>query len=294
MKKIRGLLQGLAVCGLVMAFVATAAAQAPLQGVAKVVRIKGSARYTTGNNVWVPVKLGSVLKPGTVIQTGVEKGAFVDLVLGDGDVAVPGLGGAGTVGGGGGGGGGGENMFYQPNSDQNLVRVTANSILAIDKLTSIETGADTVTETQLDLRAGKIFGNVKKMSAASKYEVKIPNGVAGIRGTIYQISADGVVQVLVGSVVIAFVGPDGTVVTQVVMGGQQFDARTGQITAIPQYIQKELVKEAKAARIGPNTPPTTLTVDHTIYYVSPTVGHNGNNGGNGPPPGDSAVNAVGN
>jgi hypothetical protein len=27
-----------------------------------------------------------------------------------------------------------------------------------------------------------------------------------------------------------------------------------------------------------------LTVDHTIYYVSPTIGHNGNNGGNGPPP----------
>jgi hypothetical protein len=135
-----------------------------------------------------------------------------------------------------------------------------------------------VTETQLDLRAGKIFGNVKKMSAASKYEVKIPNGVAGIRGTIYQISADGVVQVLVGSVVIAYVGPDGTVVTQVVMGGQQFDARTGQLTAIPQYIQKDLVKEAKAARIGPNTPPTTFTVDHTIYYVSPTVGQNGNSG----------------
>src|SRR5258708_577781 len=280
MKKIRGLVQSLAVCGLVAAFVATAAAQAPIQGVAKVVRIKGSARYSTGNNVWVPVKLGSVLKPGTVIQTGLERGAFVDLVLGDGEAPIAGVSGAG------GGGGAGDSMFYQPNSEQNIVRVTGNSILAIDKLTSMETGADVVTETQLDLRAGKIFGNVKKMSAASKYEVKIPNGVAGIRGTIYQISADGVVQVLVGSVVIAYVGPDGTVVTQVVMGGEQFDARTGQLTAIPQYIIKDLVKEAKAARIGPSTPPTTFTVDHTIYYVSPTVGHNGNSG---PPPGGDAV-----
>jgi hypothetical protein len=285
MKKIRTLVQGLIVCGMALALVSTAAAQAPVQGVAKVVRIKGSARYSTGNNVWVPVKLGSVLRPGTVIQTGLEKGAFVDLVLGDGDVALPG--GAG----GGGGGGGGDSMYYQPSSEQNLVRVTGNSILAIDKLTSIETGADVVTETQLDLRAGKIFGNVKKMSAASKYEVKIPNGVAGIRGTIYQISADGVVQVLVGSVVMAYVGPDGTVVTQVVMGGQQFDARTGQVTPIPQYIQKELVKEAKASRIGPNTPPTTFTVDHTIYYVSPTTGRNGNSG---PPPGESPVSGGGN
>jgi len=278
MKKIRSLVPGLVVVALALAFVSTAAAQT--QGAAKVVRIKGSARYSTGNNVWVPVKLGSVLKPGTVIQTGLERGAFVDLVLGDGETPVPG--GAG----GGGAAGGGDSMYYQPNSEQNIVRVTGNSILAIDKLTTMETGADVVTETQLDLRAGKIFGNVKKMSAASKYEVKIPNGVAGIRGTIYQISADGVVQVLVGSVVIAYVGPDGTVVTQVIMGGQQFDARTGQITAIPQYIIKDLIEEAKAARIGPNTPPTTFAVDHTVYYVSPTVGQNGNSG---PPPGGDAV-----
>src|SRR5215813_1783391 len=95
MKNIRSLVQGLAVCGLALLMVSTAAAQAPVQGVAKVVRIKGSARYTTGNNVWVPVKLGSILKPGTVIQTGLEKGAFVDLVLGDGEVAIPGGGSAG-------------------------------------------------------------------------------------------------------------------------------------------------------------------------------------------------------
>jgi hypothetical protein len=89
-----------------------------------------------------------------------------------------------------------------------------------------------VTETQLDLKAGHIFGTVKKMSAASKYEVKIPNGVAGIRGTTYDISAEGVIKVLAGSVVLAYVGPDGTVVTQVIMGSQQFDARTGVLSQI--------------------------------------------------------------
>ncbi len=92
-------------------------------------------------------------------------------------------------------------------------------------------------------------------------------------------------RVLVGSVVIAYVGADGTVVTQVVMGGQQFDSRTGTITPIPDFNQKEMVKAAKDARIGPNTPPTTFAVDHTIYYVSPTIGQNGN-GGPGP---DAAV-----
>src|SRR5437899_7982601 len=149
----------------------------------------------------------------------------------------------------------------------------------------METGADTVSETQLDLQRGKIFGNVKKMSAASRYEVKLPNGVAGIRGTIYTLTASGVVQVLVGSVVIAYIGADGNPVTQPVMGGQQFDARTGQITPIKDFNQAEMVKLAKESRIGPNVPPTTLTVDQTIYFVSPTIGHNGNQGANGPPPG---------
>jgi hypothetical protein len=273
MKQIRSLVQHLMVCGLALAMVSTAAAQA-IQGTARVVRIKGSARYTTGNNVWQPLKLGSVLKSGTVIQTSTDKGAFVDLMLTDGDGAIP----AST--GGGGAGSPPDVTYVQQSADQNMVRIWENSVLAIDNLTSTETGADIVSETQLDLRAGRILGNVKKMSAASKYEVKVPNGVAGIRGTIYEISADGVVRVLVGSAVIAYVGPDGTVVTQVVMGGQQFDARTGQISPIPDFNQKEMVKAAKAARIGPNTPPTSFAVDRTIYYVSPTRGQNAV----GPPP----------
>jgi hypothetical protein len=111
--------------------------------------------------------------------------------------------------------------------------------------------------------------------------VKLPNGVAGIRGTIYLLDASGVVQVLVGSVVIAYVGADGNVVTQVVMGGQQFDSKTGQISPIPDFDKKRMVKAAKEARIGPNTPPTTFTADHTIYFVSPTRGQN--SGGEGPP-----------
>jgi hypothetical protein len=274
MKRIQSLVHGLVACGVALALLSTAAAQTAVQGTARVFKIKGNARYTTGNNVWQPLKVGATLRPGAVIQTGIERGSYVDLILLDAEsAALPG---------GGGGASSPEVMLYQQqSSEQNIVRVWENSLLGIDKLSTMETGADTVTETQLDLRAGRIFGNVKKMSAASKYEVKIPNGVAGIRGTTYEISADGVVRVLVGSLVIAYIGPDGTAITQVVMGGQQFDARTGQITPIANFDQKEMVKTAKAARIGPNTPPTAFTVDHTIYYVSPVIGKNGNEGTSG-------------
>ena len=275
MKQTQNVVQRLAVCGLGLAVATTLVAQNASQSTAKVVRISsaGAARYTTGNNVWQPLRTGIVIKSGTIIQTAAEKGSYVDLVLGEGQAAaLPQLIASDT-------------RSYTPSADQNIVRLYENTILQVEKLTSMETGADTVTETQLDLQRGRIFGNVKKMSAASKYEVKLPNGVAGIRGTIYTLSAEGVVQVLVGSAVLAYVGPDGTVVTQVVMGGQQFDARTGQITAIPNYNQGEMVRLAKEMRIGPNVPATTYAVDHTIYYISPTTGHNGNQGANGPPPG---------
>jgi hypothetical protein len=273
MKPLRNLLQSLVVFS--FAFAIATQAQAQVQGAAKVLRIKGSARYSTGNNVWQPLKVGAVVRPGTVIQTSIDKGAYVDLMLGDGEAVGPHGGAASAA------ASSSDSMFYQPNAEQNMVRIYENSVLAVDKLTSMETGADQVTETQLDLRAGRIFGNVRKMSAASKYEVKIPNGVAGIRGTIYELTADGVIRVLVGSVVIAYVGADGNVVTQVVMGGQQFDSHSGQISPIADFDQKSMVKAAKEARIGPNTPPTTFTVDHTIYYVSPTQGRNGNNGNGG-------------
>jgi FecR-like protein len=273
MKQIQTVVHRLAVCGLALVMVGTLSAQTI--GAAKVVRIKGGARYTTGNNVWQPLRVGSVVRPGTIIQTAGD-GSYVDLALGDGQAPIPRpvIGDTRSV--------IGDTRSYTPSSDQNIVHLYENTVLGIDKLTSTETGADTVTETQLDLQRGRLFGNVKKMSAASKYEVKLPTGVAGIRGTIYMLSADGKVEVLVGSVVLAYVGPDGNVVTQVVMGGQQFDAKTGQITPIPDFDQKEMVKLAKESRIGPNTPPTTFTVDHTLYYVSPTIGHNGNAGGNGP------------
>jgi len=275
MKRIQSVVQRLAVFSLALAIVTTVSAQTSTQGTAKVVRMKGAARFSTGNNVWLPLNVGAVVKPGTLIQTSDKPGSYVDLVLGDGEgtpIASPRTASPSSP---------SDSRSYSPSADQNMVRLYENTMLQVDKLSTMETGADTVTETQLDLQRGRIFGNVKKMSAASKYEVKLPNGVAGIRGTIYTLNAAGVVQVLVGSVVMAYVGADGNVVTQVVMGGQQFDAKTGQVTPISDFNQKEMVKVAKESRIGPNTPGTTFTMDHTIYYVSPTTGQNGNSG---PPP----------
>jgi hypothetical protein len=262
-----------------LAFVSTALAQGAMDGAAKVVRIKGPARYTTGNNVWQPVRVGDVLRAGTVIQTSTEEGSYVDLVLGDGNAAVPqpvtykqyipdSLASSSTI-------------SFRPSSEQNVVRIWGNTALGIDKLTATQTGADTVTETQLDLKQGRITGNVKKMSAASKYEVKLPNGVAGVRGTLFDIQAAGIVRVYIGSMVVAWVDPKTqNVTTQTVMGGQSYDAPNNQISPLSPAVMSELEQLGLTLLVTQGVlTPTTLASDHTVVGMSPVAGV-------APPPGD--------
>jgi hypothetical protein len=87
--------------------------------------------------------------------------------------------------------------------------------------------------------------------------------------------------VLVGSLVISYLNKDGVVVTQVVAGGQQFDPATGLVTPIPDFNQNEMTKEFKEMGGNPNVQPTSITVDNTIYYVSPTTGAGDIGGGGG-------------
>lgn len=300
MRITRTLINGLAMGLVAVAMTGVSAAQNATEGTATVVRIKGPARYTIGNNTWQPLKVGTVLKPGTVVQTGTADGSFVDLVLGGGpdgaNVPTPGpavfkpskpssmaMGGS----------------SYQPSASQNVVRLWQNTALGIDKLSTMQTGADPVSDTQLDLKMGRISGNVKKMSAASKYEIKLPNGVAGIRGTFFDVYAEGIVKVRVGSVVLAWVDPKtGNVVTQVVSGGQMYDARTGQITPLSPADQRSMDSVSAGMRYVGAAAPTMLASDITVTTASPVGGPpfqppgpppvippRGNGGGPGHPPG---------
>ena len=254
MKETRSLLNRLAICGVALAMVSTLAAQTVNQGAAKVVRLKGAARYKSNGADWKQLKAGDLVKPGTLVQTA-EK-SRVDFVLGDGSTPVA----RGVP---------SDSISYQPSVEQNMVRMWENTLLGVDKLTEAKTGADVVTETQLDLRAGHIFGMVKKMSGASKYEVKIPNGVAGIRGTVYDISAEGLVKVLSGSVVLAYVAPDGTVTTQVIMGLQEFDAPKNALRPLPDPDATGMQRLIPQLTAGITPPITPISRDNTIDFVSP-------------------------
>jgi len=254
MKETRSLLNSLVACGVALAMVATLAAQTVNQGTAKVVRLKGGARYKTASSDWQPLKVGDLLKPGTIIQTAAK--SRVDLAVGDSSAPI-----ARPV--------PSQTLTYQPRAEQNMVRIWENTLLGIDKLTFTETGADVVTETQLDLKAGHIFGITKKTSAASKYEVKIPNGVAGIRGCVWDTSAEGVIKVFEGSVVLAYVGPNGTVVTQVIMGLQEFDARTGVLTPLPDLDKTAMDVLVTEVPTGIHPPIVPIAPNNSLNFISP-------------------------
>jgi hypothetical protein len=280
MKKLYSVAQGIFASAAVLALLALAtpsqAAEAPQ--VITVVKITGHARYSVdGSKSWTTLHRGDVLQPGTTIQTAEE--STVDIVLGprmniNGATTstAPPSSGSGNG----------------PKAD--IIRIFQSSTLGVDKLIQEKTGVDEVSETQLDLRAGRIMGNVKKLSAASRYEVKLPNGVAGIRGTAYMIDSNGTIYVLDGQVVVTYVGGNGQMFTQTVSTGQSFDpfwdptlnngqggdgtvAGPGRLTTLPpdtlaqlQIIYNQIVLESGNPE---NLPPA---LNNIVVELSPSGG----------------------
>jgi hypothetical protein len=264
-----------AICGFVLTLVAGATAQSIQPGAVTVVRIVGDARYSLGDGKWHPLVAGKILAAGAVIQTGDD--ATVDIILGKkilmpqadplpdrvslaADSDVRGF------------------VSYRPSAEQNAVRMTGDTVLAIDKLTVSDTGVDTVSDTELDLRQGGIYCSVKKLSGASQYLIKIPNGIAGVRGTLFYISATGECSVLKNSVVLSIIGGDGKPATVVVGEGTRFNPQTGQTSPLPPGMIIELDRIVTALRTlywGD----VNFTFDWTLCHISPTQGHHGGSHG---------------
>jgi hypothetical protein len=173
-------------------------------------------------------------------------------------------------------------VSYKPTAEQNAIRMTGGTVLAVDKLTVSDTGLDSVSDTELDLRQGGIYCSVKKLSGASQYLIKIPNGIAGVRGTLFYIDATGRCIVYRNSVVLSIIGPDGKPVTVVVGEGYQFDPKNlgnGQpsplssgISPLPPGLSDELDQIFAALRTlyyGE----VNFTLDSTELHISPTTGN---------------------
>src|SRR5450756_2635400 len=266
-----------AIVGIAIAGIATtASAQNTKQGYATAVRIEGNVTYSLGQGQpEYPLVAGKFLPPGAIIFT--KDNGVADLVLGKTvdlpqakwspdriseapDSAVRGY------------------VTYKPTAAQNAVRLTPNSTLAIDKLTIVDTGSDAVSDTELDLQKGKIFASVRKLSGASQYIVKIPNGVAGVRGTMFSISVDGAVACFEstgGGVILALTLPNGTSQTFVIGPGFLMDPATGQPANITPQLQQILHEVFNALRTTYFNQEVDFDEDHTEHHISPTSGHHG-------------------
>src|SRR6185295_7854868 len=106
MKQTR-ILNWLVACSLALAMVSSLSAQNTRERTATVVRLKGAARYSGGDNVWQPIKVGTILKSGSLIQTAAK--SYVDIVLGEVSSTAPRA-------------AAGNQISYSPKAEQDVVR----------------------------------------------------------------------------------------------------------------------------------------------------------------------------
>ncbi|MCX6905248.1 MAG: FecR domain-containing protein [Verrucomicrobia bacterium] len=144
------------------------------QGFARVNFVKGSPMYAKAGGAWTVAERDMALPPGYVVRT--DANSRVELALG---------------------------------YNNGVIALSPNSEMALDSLTYQYVGLHVVHETQLSLRAGRMFSQVNKLAPGSKYGVKTLRGVAAIGGGRYAISADGDVQVAKGTAVLTPSVPDG-------------------------------------------------------------------------------------
>jgi hypothetical protein len=213
------------------AFLFSSAALADtVPGRAEVRAVKGTATYSTNGGPAKPLRVGMILRSGSTVRTG--SNSTVDLFLG---VSV------------------------------GIVRVAENSTVAFDKLTLTDTGADTAVEVQLHLPDGEMYFKVNKLSKASRYEIKMPTGVAGIRGTKGCLSFRQAgnlkppITLLEGRLVYVHAPPSGEAATHTLNAppAVYFSPVVG-VQDAPEELVNEVTKELNAAekKLVPFPPPT--------------------------------------
>jgi len=193
-RTVSGMMARLGIGAVVLALASVAQA-AVEKGTAKVLAVQGSAEISTDGTQWKALKRGEALHEGAWIRTSSSSAADLDL-----------------------------------GRNGSQLRIMPNSTVSLAALTYEDTGVETVVNTQIELREGRVLGNVHKLAAASKYEVKSAKAVATIRGTRYDFQADGRLVVAEGSVVVVSYRDDGSTITRVVNANEMFSPVSGMVT----------------------------------------------------------------
>ena len=151
--------------GLIAAGLLSSAEANTRDGQALVQTVSGEAKFSVDGDKWLPLQTGQLLKTGAVVKTGAKAGA--DLFLG---------------------------------INGSLLRLDANTELKFNRLAIKVSPIEHMAETEMELRSGRVIGNVRKLPMGSSYVLKTPKGVADVKGTVYDINADGELIVVSGKV----------------------------------------------------------------------------------------------
>jgi hypothetical protein len=132
-------------------------------------RVQGKVKVSKDSRSWKSLREGRRIPIGWVIRTGTN--AVVDLELTKSD---------------------------------SILRLMPGSTFAVETDSKSE-GSD--AEAQIDLKEGRLLAVVEQATSASKFEIKTPVGVAGIRSAAgnpaeFDITSRGVVRVARGTVVV--------------------------------------------------------------------------------------------
>lgn len=192
--------------GLALLFSAAIASAVP--GRAEVKKVFGTATVTKATGGTASVTVGMVLGAGDTVAT--DKASCVHLWLG---------------------------------ANGEALQVAPDTTLKLETLEITNVKENTVN-TSLSLAKGAVTGTlVKKLSAASKFEIKTASGVAGIRGTVYGFKSDGTLVVLHGAVTFNYIA-NGQAKSVRVEPGQQF--KPGDAAPTPANFMNPAVSSAFA------------------------------------------------
>jgi hypothetical protein len=147
----------LCILGLILGMASLSCAEVANR-IATLKEISGTVEVKTAQGAWAPAMVGMTLSQGDMIRT--QKGAMAILSL-DGT------------------------------EDTASVEVKQNSQLALAEL--IADKAAGTQSTLLDLSLGEVLIKAKKLhSEKSRFEVKTPTSIVGVRGTTFSVAVEAV------------------------------------------------------------------------------------------------------
>ena len=186
--------------------ISTASAQSPLLA-AEVKGIRGRAQFSTGGGPYQPLKGGTVLRPGDVVQTASQ--SALDLYLGPA---------AGTV------------------------RLTESATLSIDKMMV----NDTASDVELHLKGGEMLGKVSGAVGTSKFIVKTAAGFGAVVKGEFRFDARGYLVLLEGKAIFVTTPHSGEPVANHLSAPPSVFYMPGAgVRPAPSELEKELRKQAK-------------------------------------------------